>query len=135
MKVFISYNHKDAPLARRVADALEQAGLDIWDAEREIVPGDNWAKKVAEGLEESDAMVVLLTPEALASKVIHREIEYALSVKSFSGRLIPVLVGSPEGFPEDSVPWILRRLNLIRLPEQGREDSIQQIAQALKEVA
>ncbi len=135
MKVFISYSHKDAPLARRVADALEEAGLDIWDAEREIVPGDNWAKKVAEGLEESDAMVVLLTPEALESKVIRREIEYALGVKSFSGRLIPVFVDSPGGFPEDSVPWILRHLNVIRLPEQGREDGIRQIAEVLKEVA
>jgi len=136
MKVFISYSHIDRPLARKVASALEKSGLEVWDAEREILLGDNWAKKVAEGLEESDAMVVLLTPNALASRVVRREIEYALGEKSFNRRLIPVLVGSPETFPDNSIPWILRRLNMISLPAHGREEEgIQQITQALKEVA
>jgi predicted nucleotide-binding protein len=72
MKVFISYAHNDMPLAKRVTNALEQSGLDVWDAEREILPGDNWAKKIAKALEESDAMVVLLTPDALSSKTVHR---------------------------------------------------------------
>ncbi len=90
--------------------ALLQAGLEVWDAEREILPGDNWAKKIAEGLEESDAMVVLLTPDGVRSQAVRREIDYASGEKSFDKRLIPVLVGSPEKFPEDSIPWILKRL-------------------------
>jgi hypothetical protein len=135
MKVFISYSHTNEILARKVTKALEQAGLDVWDDEREILPGDNWAEKIAEGLEESDAMVVLLTPDALHSKVVRREIDYALGNRSFNKRLIPVLVGSPDKYPEDSIPWILRRLKMITLPEQGQEEGIRQITQALKEVA
>jgi hypothetical protein len=135
MKVFISYSYADEMLARKVTKALEQAGLDVWDAEREISPGDNWAKKIAEGLDESEAMVVLLTPTAIHSKILRREIDYALGKKSFDNRLIPVLVGSPEKFPEDGIPWILRRLNMINLPEHGQEEGIRQITQALKEVA
>jgi len=136
MKVFISHSHTDTPLAKKVASALEESGLDVWNAEREILPGDNWAKKIAEALEESDAMVVLLTPEALRSKSVHREIEYALGEKTFNRRLIPVLVGAPENFQADSIPWILRRLNMISLPEHDREEEgIRQITRALKEVA
>ncbi len=135
MKVFISYSHKNELLAREVAKALEQAGLDVWDAEREIMPGDNWAEKIAEGLKESEAMVVLLTPDAVQSRAVRHEIDYALGKKSFDKRLIPVLVGEPERFPENSIPWILRRLKMINLPEHDHEEGIGQITQALKEVA
>jgi hypothetical protein len=136
MQVFISYSHADERLARKLTKSLLQAGLQVWDAEREILPGDNWAKKIAEGLEESEAMVVLLTPDAVRSQAVRREIDYALGKKSFDKRLIPVLVGSPDEFPEHSIPWILRRLNMINLPEHGQdEEGIRQITQALKEVA
>ena len=137
MKVFISHSHVNKILARKVTKALEQAGLEVWDDEREILPGDNWAKKIAEGLEESEAMVVLLTPDAVRSQAVRREIDYALGKKSFDKRLIPVLIGSPEKFPEDSIPWIFRHLNVINLPQHGQEEEegIRQITQALKEVA
>ena len=136
MKVFISHAHTDTPLAKKVTNALEQSGLEVWSAEREILPGDNWAKKISEALEASDAMVVLLTPAALASKAVRREIEYALGEKTFNRRLIPVLVGAPEKFQADSIPWILRHLNMISLPEQGHEEEgIRQITQALMQAA
>ena len=78
-------------------------------------------------------MVVLLTPESLESRIIQREIEYALGDKSYNKRLIPVLVGSEENVSVESIPWILRRLNMIRLakPEQT-EEGINQITEALK---
>ncbi len=137
MNVFISYSHKDEALARKVGKALQVAGLDVWDAELEILPGDNWAEKIAKALKESDAMVVLLTPEALSSSAVRREIDYALSRKAFSGRLIPVLVGAEEEILEDQVPWILRHLNLIKLPVSGsdEDEGIRKIAEALQTVA
>jgi hypothetical protein len=135
MKVFISYARANEILAKKVTKALERAGLDVWDAEREILPGDNWAEKIAEGLEESEAMVVLLTPDAINSKMVLREIEYALGKKSFNKRLIPVLVGSVDKHAPSSIPWILRHLTMVNLPEQGQEKGIEQITQLLKEVA
>ena len=107
----------------------------MWNSELEILPGDNWAEKIAQALKESDAMVVLLTPEGLNSSAVRREIDYALSRKTFSGRLIPVLV-EPNG-PPDKVPWILRHLNLINLSVSGKEEDegIKKIAEALQAVA
>jgi hypothetical protein len=81
-------------------------------------------------------MVVLLTPEATNSSWVRAEIDYALGEKTFRGRLIPVLVGPPERFPENSIPWILRRLKMINIPERSRyEENIWKITKALKEVA
>lgn len=136
MKVFISYSHKDEPLARKVTNALEKAGLSVWDPEREIMPGDNWAAKISQALQDSDAMVLLLTPDALLSKSVQRELEYALTKESYSHRLIPVLVNSQKKLTKEDIPWILRHLNMINISEQSQiEEGIEQIAQALKEVA
>lgn len=133
MKVFISHTHNDSSLAKEIASALAKKGLDVWNAETEIFPGDNWAEKVSDALKESDAMVVLLTPKSLESRIVQREIEYALGDKSYNKRLIPVLVGSEESISTESIPWILQRLQMIRLskPEQT-DEGINQIAEALK---
>lgn len=120
MKVFLSYSHKDGELATQIAEELKKFEFDVWSAETEILPGDNWAEKVSDALKDSDAMVVLLTPESLASKVVQREIQYALGDNSYNHRLIPVVVGSEESVPEKSIPWILKKLKTIRMskPEQ-----------------
>lgn len=136
MKVFISYANKDKFLAKKITAALIENGLDVWNAETEIMPGDNWAGKISAALEESDAMVVLITPESMESMAVRKEIEYALGEKSYNKRLIPVLVGSEQKISTESIPWILRRLQMIRLPKPDEtEEGIFQITQALREVA
>ncbi len=134
-KVFISYALADKPLAKKVQATLEGAGIQVWDADREILPGDNWAEKVGHALEESDAMVVLLTPDSVESPIVKKDIQYAISNPAYAQRLIPVLVGDPEKIPREKIPWILRRLNMITLPDKERNEGIEQIVEALKSVA
>ena len=136
MKVFISYSPKDEALATKLVASLEDAGLDAWYKKREIMPGDNWAEKIAQGLKESSAMVVLVTADALESEAVQSNISYALSEKAFNKRLIPVLVGDAEDFPADRIPWIFKRLQTIKLPRDGKnEDQFKQLVQVLKDAA
>ena len=133
MKVFISHADTDETFARKVVAGLEEAGFEAWDASREILPGDNWADITARALQESEAMVVLLSPDALRSSWVRREIDYALSEQRYSNRLIPVL---PKELNEEEIPWILRRLRMVQLGEDVKEEEgIHQIAQALLEAA
>jgi len=135
MKVFISHSQEDEVLARRIADVLKKEGLDVWD-DREIFPGDNWAEKVATALNESNAMVVLLTADALKSRWVQHDISFALSEIRYKKRLIPVIVGSPEKSKGDYYPWILNRLKTIKLDaHKNNEEDLKQIARALLEVS
>ena len=59
--------------------------------------------KVARALEESQAMVVLLTRNAVNSSHVKREMAYALGEKRFSNRLIPVFVGDRAGLPTHDI--------------------------------
>jgi hypothetical protein len=133
MQVFISYSDRDELLARKVTNGLKQAGLKVWYEGDEILPGENWADKIAKALRESDAMVVLLTHEALHSVRVRRDIEYALGTKKYKERLIPVMVGtSPDDFGTSYFPWVLWSTSMVSLPKTGKQErAIKQIANAL----
>lgn len=136
MKVFLSHSHTDAPLATRVSEALQRKGLDVWDPDVDLLPGDNWAAKVARALEESQAMVVLLTPAAVNSSHVKREMEYALGEKRFSNRLIPVFVGDRARLSTHDIPWIVRRMPSVELDDPGTEDTqFDRIADAIQVAA
>lgn len=132
VKVFLSHSHTDAPLAARISAALEENGLEVWDSDRDLMPGDNWAGETARALENSEAMIVLLTPAAFSSPYVKREIEYALGARNFRNRLIPVLVGNPDELPRNELPWIVRRMPSFRLKDsEADHPQIKLIADAI----
>jgi hypothetical protein len=138
MRVFISYASKDEPLAAKIVASLEEAGLDAWYKKREILPGDNWAEKIATGLRDSNAMIVLVTSHALESDAVQSSISYALSEPAFSQRLIPVIVGDADEVLDldKKMPWILKHLRTFKLSKEGEnQERFKEIAQALKDAA
>ena len=136
MKVFINNSQQAKPLARLVAKALRQAGLDVWYDEDEIYPGDNWAKITGEGLEASDAMVVLLTPDATDSPNVQRNVSFALINNRYAWRVIPVLAGIDEEEALENFAWIVTHLKTIKIPTVDKqEEGIDKITQALRAVA
>ena len=94
---------------------LGERGIDVWDAESELTPGDNWNLEMGKALERAKAMIVLLSPASARSENLRREIEYALGSKKFQDRLIPVIVRAT-----DHIPWILKRLKPIRGNDPSR---------------
>jgi len=135
MQVYISHARADAKLADRIAAVLRDAGLQVWD-DSQILAGDNWAEKLAEGLAGSNAIVVLVTTDYANSANLGYEVGYALGNRDFKGRLIPVIVERPgESMPIET-PWVFSKLRTIHLKDPDTDDAgLQQIAQALKAAA
>ena len=128
LRVFLSYAKRDDKLAQALRTELEKGGFEVWDAAAKLTPGDNWALEQGEALEDAEAMVVLLSPAALASDHVQREIDYALGEPRFKGRLIPVVVR-----PVKEIPWILETLQILRIdadPERGSR----RVLEALKRI-
>lgn len=123
MKVFISHSHSDAPLAATISKGLQDKGFEVWDPDLNLLPGDNWAAEIARALEESQAMVVLLTPNSVSSSNVKREIEFALGSKNYRNRLIPVVIGGRDRISTQEIPWIMRKLRLFELDDPGHRDS------------
>ena len=123
-KVFLSYARSDREPARRIAGRLRKAGFEVWDPERELLPGGDWTSELKAALGSADAFVVLMSPEAMESRYLSYEIEYALGAKHLRGRLIPVMVR-----PTKDAPWILNSLQPVRY--QGPSKTGDQIVHLL----
>lgn len=132
MKVFLSYSQSDQALANRLTHSLKASGLDVWDIRDEIFPGDNWAEKTSQALQESEAMIVLLSDESLHNTTVRREVEYGLGNKNYRGRLIPVLIDGARLEENEDFPWILHNFSSIDLTQYSRqEEGFRQVAQSL----
>lgn len=118
-KIFLSYARSDQEPVQQIGTLLREAGLDVWDPEHEILPGSDWTRELKSALDSSEAVVVFISPEAMESRSVSHEIEYALGAKHLSGRLIPVVLR-----PTKAAPWILNSLQPIRYEnpaKTGRE--------------
>ncbi|MGA2865842.1 MAG: toll/interleukin-1 receptor domain-containing protein [Verrucomicrobiota bacterium] len=137
MKVFLSYSAGDASLARKIASGLRREGLAVWLPEEEILPGDNWAERISQALNECDAMVALLTQDTPKSGNVQWDIGYALGNKAYRHRVVPVLVGREDQVSLQVVPWILsERSRVVRLTQPDQPDeTVREIAETLAAAA
>lgn len=129
-QVFLSYASSDKPAARFIADALRQSGVSTWFDEWEIHFGDSLLKRIESAVKSSDYILLLLSPAAVDSDWVQKEINFALSreLKERAIRLVPILV-------EDcNIPDVLRDRVLLDLRVNNREIGIQQLVDQLAAV-
>lgn len=131
MNVFISYAPSDRDIADGLADTLSEYGLEVWQADENVLPGENWAKKVGEALEEADALVVILSADSEGRKNMRREISFAMGNKRFKNKLIPVYRGDRKNIDESGIPWALKERVGIHLDAYSdQEDAFEEVARA-----
>ena len=126
MNVFLSHSHADKKWADAIRAGLVAEGFQVLNPAADITPGLNWHLETGKALERSDAMIVLLSPDSVASPTVHSEIDYALSTSKFRGRLIPVLLK-----PTAEVPWILQQQEFIRATKDVGA-TVRHVSSALK---
>jgi hypothetical protein len=108
MKVYLSFADSDRLTAQAIAREIEQAGHEVWTGDK-VFAGENWAKEAGRALESSEAMVALISPDAMKSRAVQHEIQFALVSPNYSNRLIPVMVKPTR---EGSYPWIIRDMQV-----------------------
>src|SRR5262245_44828910 len=127
--VFLSYSRVDKEFAElRLAKALAERGKDVWIDVEDIRGGaSDWRANVWAGIESAKVVVVVLTPDSLASKVCAEELEHA---QELNKRTIPVLRQSVKGLP---VPAVLSRPNWIMArPEDDFAVSVKALIDAIE---
>jgi len=124
--VFFSYASGDRDVVQKIKHELSEAGLEVWDPDRNILPGANWTDELKAALDSAGALVVFISPDAMASRSVSHEIEYALGAKHLRGRLIPVTIR-----PTKDTPWILDSLRPVQYqsPDKTGRQIVKLLAQ------
>jgi len=75
--VFISHVEEDDSVALETAQSLEAAGYSTWYYERDSLPGLSHLLQTGRGIEQSQAVIVLISAGSLSSWQVDREIDHA----------------------------------------------------------
>ncbi|MFK7922142.1 MAG: CHAT domain-containing protein, partial [Bacteroidia bacterium] len=118
--IFISHTTADDSFIRELNFALQSHGIKTFIDSRNMSGGDEINVEVNKAIDEAKHFMVVLSPAALNSEWVLREIEMAEEVKKLKGadyKLIPVLINGQQNsglikriFAEEPVT--------IRIPEQ-----------------
>jgi hypothetical protein len=77
--VFISYSSVDKKTAEELCSILESHDIRCWIAPRDVPLGDSWPLSILRAIAQSNAFLLLLTPEANASGHVVNEVNLAVS--------------------------------------------------------
>ncbi len=92
--IFLSYARADGTAAaKRFRDEVGAAGFSVWQDITDMEGGKEWKAQLRKALREVNAVVVLLTPGAVASTYVEWELEMARMVEK---KIVPVLISACE---------------------------------------
>jgi WD40 repeat protein len=125
-RIFISYSRKDIEFADRLELALRESGFVTLIDRAEILALEDWWKRIETLVTQADTVIFVLSPEALASDVCKKEVEFA---DSLNKRLAPVVLRRAA---DSDIPASLARLNFVFFDDPATfEQRLDQLVEAL----
>ncbi|HEY0322331.1 MAG TPA: TIR domain-containing protein [Pyrinomonadaceae bacterium] len=117
--VFLSHNSIDKSWVSHLKNALQARGVKVWLDKDEIRPGAKFVRAIEIGLEESKAVALIVSPEAMASGWVEEEYDRALRLaqeKNQPLQLIPVILR------EAKMPGFLENRNYVDFRDEASFD-------------
>jgi formylglycine-generating enzyme required for sulfatase activity len=87
-RLFISYSRTEEAFARRLAEELSIHGADVWIDVEDIPAGMKWSSAIQQGLDNAELMIVIISPDSMASRNVEDEWQYYLD---HAKPIIPIL--------------------------------------------
>jgi len=91
--VFLSHSRVDKAWVHQLATDLQGHGVQVWVDQHALRPGDRLVQGLEDGLAQSRVVVLVVSPEAVASTWVHEEYTRAIGQRK---RIIPVLLRDAE---------------------------------------
>lgn len=109
-EVFLSHSSLDREFANQVAALLHRHGIPFWHSQRNIVGAQQWHDEIGAALRRCDWLAVLLSPNAVNSIWVKREVLFALNEQRYAEKIVPVLY---QPCDRDQLSWTLSALQII----------------------
>jgi hypothetical protein len=78
MNVFLSHTETDKDIVLPIGAFLESKGFDVWIDKWRMTAGDSLIKKIGDGIEASNRLIVCLTPQSVESEWVKKEVSTGL---------------------------------------------------------
>ena len=90
-EVFISHASKDRRFVTKLLKVFRENGIGYWFSETHIPGAVEWHDEIGRALKRCDWFLLVLSPSAVKSTWVKRELMYVLRQNRFRGRIVPVL--------------------------------------------
>ncbi|MFN8412250.1 MAG: TIR domain-containing protein [Anaerolineales bacterium] len=110
--VFISYSRRDKVFTQKLVDTLQAANREVWADWESIPAASDWDAEIKEGIEKTNTVLFVLSPEWVKSNECRKELIHALQMGK---KLIPILYIMPDQGQE--VPPELAKINWVYMRE------------------
>ena len=100
-EVFLLHSSEDRAIAERIAALLRDHGIPTFYAPANILGHQQWQDEIIIALQRCDWFAVLVTPAAIQSMWVKREVAIALSERRYEKRIVPLNYRDcdlPDGF-------------------------------------
>ncbi|NEO33296.1 MAG: TIR domain-containing protein [Symploca sp. SIO3C6] len=115
-EVLISYADENRAIMEKVRNSLRRESITVWTSRTDIQTGEDFSEAIKRGIEQTDNLVYLLSPNSVNSSYTQQELDLAVSLNK---RIIPVLVYETE---PKLIPEVLRELQYIDLTDNAKEE-------------
>ena len=109
-ELFVSHSDRDREAVARLSNELSSHRIPHWVSRRELAGSQQWHDEIGDALARCDWFAVLLSPDAVESMWVKRELLYALSQERFLGRIVPVLLRDCD---IDRLSWTLSSIQRV----------------------
>jgi hypothetical protein len=125
--VFISYRRKDLEFVTQLHQELTNRGIPAWFDQENIEVADHWRSSIAEGIRACKVFVLVLSPDAVVSVNIRKEVDLA---ETHGKKIVPLMwrkTDIPVAFE-----YALAGLQWIDFKEVASPENFNQLADVVK---
>ncbi|MCI0514350.1 toll/interleukin-1 receptor domain-containing protein [candidate division KSB1 bacterium] len=109
-EIFLSHSDKDREFAVQLVRVLRNHGLPVWYSRSNIRGAQQWHDEIGAALNRCDWFLIILSPNAVQSLWVKRELIFALQHQRFENKIVPVLYRSCD---YDNLSWTLSQFQII----------------------
>ena len=105
--VFVSYSRRDTAYVKRLVEALQERGKDVWVDTEGIRDAEVFPAALRRAVEGSDAFVFVISPDSVQSPFCEQEVDRAVELNK---RVVPLAL---RPVPDEEIPDEIRYRNWI----------------------
>jgi hypothetical protein len=128
MKTFISFSTADMEVANSFVDELRLFYVDDFFFSPRTLDEGCWLSQIEAEIEAAKWFLVLISPAAMRSKWVRREVELAMAAPHLKGRVVPILIEETEDWT--SIHDDIGRLQSFKL-HTNRDETLTRIIEGI----
>ena len=121
-EIFLSHANQDRQFVTMLVDMMRRHGLPVWYSRTNILGAQQWHDEIGAALRRCDWFVLVLSPSAVESIWVKRELLFSLQQNRFEDKIIPLLYQSCD---YEQLSWTLslfQTIDFTQTFEQGCRD-------------